>query len=294
MKVTLGEDKQREIRFVGNAPLHDGVLAGKLFVTSQQADGFLSNQTLGGHEPDTDYKNYGVTLLLAPKDGVEAQLTVERFEDNQYDPESTHLDDRLKLNATLFRTDFKDKQEQSIQFDATTQTVATVFDNVADARYQGAELETEYVFTDWFRAFLNYGYLDAEYSDFQTDINASDNQTIIEDASFLKPRNAPENTLGIGGTLSWPMGPGLFEIYGKYSCVDATETNLLNTPLGHLDARKDVTASIGYLAEDWSVVAFGRNLTDERYEIFTPVATLFAVGTLNRPRSYGVELEYRF
>ncbi len=622
MKLTLGEDKQREIRFVGNAPLIEGVLAGKLFVTSQQADGFLSNKTLGGHEPDTDYKNYGVTLLLTPNEAFEAQLTVERFEDkselsayhvsanyapgvvppptdpnetdfsggflacliyglgptapfpqvcrtstarpssaqndtnndakldtnaytlnasldlnpnlrlvsvtgyrdmtenrifdfdgsaapfitierwndydqfsqelridgsfenvsltsgvyywrnqfdqdwvtggqfwstlfggvaadpalwadcqdeltgtnvwcdsglpggiplgevvtqilyekqettsvaafaqvdwtfldnwtltaglrwteerkdftagqaylsnvarqrlrnfpqyadlsktwrevspklgltyrlnddsiiyasyaegfhsggffgvnqntsdfvrDQYDPEfaytyevgykSTHLDDRLKLNVTLFRTDFKDKQEQSIQFDATTQTVATVFDNVADARYQGAELETEYVFTDWFRAFVNYGYLDAEYSDFQTDINASDNQTIIEDASFLKPRNAPENTLGVGGTFSWPIGPGLFEIYGKYSWVDDIETNLLNTPLGHLDPRKDVTASVGYVAEKWSVVAFGRNLTDERYEVFTPIATLFANGTLNRPRSYGVEFEYR-
>ena len=227
------------------------------------------------------------------------------FERDQYDPEfaysyeigykSTHFDDRLRLNVTLFRTDFDDKQEQSVQFDASTQTVATVFDNAANAMYQGAELETQFVVNDYLRVFLNYGYLDAEYVNFKTDINASDNVTRIEDASFLTPRNAPESTIGAGGTVRIPVGPGAVEIYGKYAWVDEVETNLLNTPLGQLDARKDVTASVGYVADRWSVVAFGRNLTDEEAEIFNPIATLFAVGTHTpRPRSYGVEVEYQF
>ncbi|MGA1677521.1 MAG: TonB-dependent receptor domain-containing protein, partial [Pseudomonadales bacterium] len=227
------------------------------------------------------------------------------FERDQYDPEfgysyeigykSTHFDDRVRFNLALFRTDFEDKQESSVQFDASTSTVATVFDNVADAVYQGIEIETQFAVNDYLRLFLNYGYLDAEYENFQTDINAADNVTKIEDASFLKPRNAPENTLGVGGTFSYPIGIGALEIYGKYAWVDEVETNLLNTPLGQLEDRKDVTASIGYVADKWSVVAFGRNLTDEEFEIFTPIATLFAVGTQTpRPRSYGVEVEYQF
>ncbi|MFM8354823.1 MAG: hypothetical protein ACKOBM_07950, partial [Gammaproteobacteria bacterium] len=111
----------------------------------------------------------------------------------------------------------------------------------------------------------------------------------------LTPRNAPESTIGAGGTVRIPVGPGAVEIYGKYAWVDEVETNLLNTPLGQLDPRKDVTASVGYVADRWSVVAFGRNLTDEEAEIFTPIATLFAVGTHTpRPRSYGVEVEYQF
>jgi len=231
------------------------------------------------------------------------------FRRDQYDPEfgyswelgykSTHLDNRLRLNVALFRTDFDDKQESSIQFDPSTDTVASVFDNVADARYQGVELETEYVFTDWFRGFLNYGYLDAEYSDFETDIDAQDGEEIIEDASFLTPRNAPENTIGLGGTFSWPIGPGTLELYGKYAWVDDVETNLLNTPLGHLEDRKDVTASIGYYADDWSVSVFGRNLTDEQFETQVLLAAepplgLFGVGSVNRPRTYGIEFEYNF
>ncbi len=221
---------------------------------------------------------------------------------DQYDPEfaksfefgfkSRLLNNRMQLNLTAFYNDFEDKQESSVQVDPDTKTVATTFDNVASAIYKGFELEAQYVVSENLRVFFNYGYLDAEYEDFFTDINASDGIELVEDASHLTPRNAPKATLGLGGTFSVPLGSGTLEIYAKYAWVDAFETNLLNTPLGHVDDRDDVTASIGYYAENYSVVAFGRNLTDERYETFFPIATLFAAGFVNRPRSYGIEFEY--
>ncbi len=247
---------------------------------------------------------------------------IRDFVRDQYDPEygksweiglkSQWLDNRLRLNATLFLNKFSDKQEASVQFDEDTRTVATVFDNVADAEYKGFEIETQFVFNEYFRAFVNYGYLDAKYKNFQTDVNASDTSTTtqqscrgtfrpaviggscVEDASFLKPRNTPEMTLGIGGTVSIPVATGSVEIFGKYALIDEVETSLLNAPQGRLDSRKDVTASVGYYAEKWSVSAYGRNLTNERYEIFNPIATLFAVGTVNRPRTFGVEFAYDF
>lgn len=229
---------------------------------------------------------------------------VRDFERDQYDPEiakswelglkSQWMDNRLRLNATLFRNDFENKQESSVQQDPDTLTVATVFDNVADATYQGFELETQYVVNKNLRVFLNYGFLDAEYSDFETDINAADNVTIVEDASFLTPRNSPENTLGVGGTFSMELGEGSLEFYAKWAWVDERETSLLNIPEGRLDAIEDVTASIGYYTDQWSLQAYGRNLTDERNEAFIPIATLFAAGSVNRPRTLGVEFTYRF
>ena len=56
----------------------------------------------------------------------------------------------------------------------------------------------------------------------------------------------------------------------------------------------NVSASVGWVGEKWSVIAFGQNLTDEQYEIFIPIATLFAVGSVNPPRTWGVSLEYDF
>lgn len=229
---------------------------------------------------------------------------IRDFERDIYEPEiatsfevgykAMLMDRRLRLNVTAFRNEFTDKQESSVQVDPDTKTVASVFDNVADATYQGVELETEFVVSQYLKVFLNYGYLDAEYDSFETDINASDGVTIIEDASFLTPRNAPEFTMGLGGTLSFQVGAGDLEIYAKYSKIDELETNLLNTTNTQVDARKDVTASIGYYAEKYSVVVFGRNLTDEQTETFSPIATLFAAGTLSRGRQIGAELSYTF
>ena len=221
---------------------------------------------------------------------------------DQYDPETSDsyelgyksqmFDDTLRLNVTAFYNKFDDKQEQSVQVDPDTLTVATTFDNAASATYWGIELETQYVVNEYLNLFLNYGYLDAEYDKFETDINASDGISRVEDASFLTPRRAPENTVGVGGTVTIPMGPGDIELYAKYTWIDEQETTLLNTPQGLVDSTEDVTASIGYYTDNWSIAAFGRNLTDDQVETFVPIATLFAAGSLNRPRTYGVEFTY--
>ncbi len=226
------------------------------------------------------------------------------FERDQYDPEiaetwelgykSQHLDDRLRLNVTAFWNDFEDKQESVVEIDNTTNTVATIFRNAASVEYKGVELETQYVFNENFRAFFNYGYLDAEYDEFFTDINPNDSTPDSVDASFLNPRNAPEFTWSLGGTLSFPMGEGSLEIFAKYTKIDELDTQLLNTELGKADEREDLSANIGYYANNWSLVAFGRNLTDEQSEVQIPIATLFAVGTVTRPRSYGLEFTYQF
>ena len=139
---------------------------------------------------------------------------------------------------------------------------------------------------------MYYGALDAEYNEFQTDINTSDGIERVEDASFLTPRNAPEYTIGIGGTVSIPVGSGAIEIYAKWTEIDELESNLLNTQLGKVDSREDLTASIGYYAENWSITAFGNNLTDEEIEVFIPIEPLFAVGNVNQGRRYGIEFMY--
>jgi iron complex outermembrane receptor protein len=226
------------------------------------------------------------------------------FERDQYDPEfaenweigykSMHMDNRLRLNLTAFYNDFTDKQESFVALDPDTKTVASKFDNAGSVIYKGFEMEAEYLVNENLKIFFNYGYLDAEYDEFETDINATDGVDLIEDATHLTPRNAPESTLGIGGTFSYPIGNGDLEIYAKFARVGDIETSLTNAPLGRIDERDDVSASIGYYTEQWSVVAFGRNLADDEFEAFTPIATLFAVGSINRGRTFGLELAFEF
>ena len=146
---------------------------------------------------------------------------VADFVRDQYDPEYANsweagmkgqfLDNRVQLNVTYFFNDFKDKQEQSVQFDASTNTVATVFDNAATVTYQGLEAELQFVATEYLNLFASVGWLDAEYDQFETDLNPNDDMVVgamVEDATHLTPRNAPEITFGVGGVLSAPVGGG--------------------------------------------------------------------------------------
>ncbi|MDX1580139.1 MAG: TonB-dependent receptor, partial [Alphaproteobacteria bacterium] len=82
---------------------------------------------------------------------------VADFERDQYDPEfsktyelglkTQFLQNRVQVNIAGFYNDFKDKQESSIQVDPSTNTVATIFSNVADAVYKGIEVEVTAVLT---------------------------------------------------------------------------------------------------------------------------------------------------
>ena len=231
------------------------------------------------------------------------------FERDQYDPEfansweagvkSQLFDNRMLLNATFFYNDFDDKQEQAVQLDPDTRTVATVFSNVAKAVYMGIEVEAQLVVNEYISLFASYGYLDADYKEFMTDLNPNDDGLgqNIEDADHLIPRNAPDNTYGFGGTVTLPAGPGYFEFFAKYNYVDAIETNLVNAEFGHLPSRKFLNAAGSYNWRNMSLTLFGRNLTDEVYETYghigggAPTFHLFAVSTRNPGRSWGLEFE---
>jgi len=230
----------------------------------------------------------------------------EDFLRDQYEPEyaanievgykSQHLDNRLRFNATYFRNDYDQKQEALVALDKGT--VKTVFENVGNARYSGIEVEMQYVFSNYVRGFVNYGTLDAEYLEFQVDLNpnndAEEGGFLKEDGTFLNPRNAPEYTLGVGGTLSIPMGDGSLDAFIKVTKIAALDSALLNLEQAKISAREEVSASVGYYAENWTLEVFGKNLTDQRFEVFFPIATLFAAGTVNRPRTVGLELSYQF
>ncbi|MFN3232290.1 MAG: TonB-dependent receptor [Alphaproteobacteria bacterium] len=235
---------------------------------------------------------------------------VADFERDQYDPEfaktyefgikSQFLDNRVQANLALFYNDFKDKQEQSVQFDPSTNTVATVFSNVADAVYKGVELELTALVTENFTIFGSVGYLKASYKNFFTDVDPNDDCTglpeCIVNADFLTPRNAPEWVFGIGGSYVIPIGNGgEIELFVKYDWVDEVEGTLLNTPNSQGPSRENLQASISYRRDGYMLTFYGRNLTNDVQELFAqPIAPLFNAGTINAGASWGAELTAEF
>jgi iron complex outermembrane recepter protein len=229
---------------------------------------------------------FGVNQNIA--DFVRDQYKPEKIGSYEAGMKSQFFDNTVQLNIAAFYNKYKDKQESSVQIDPSTNTVATVFSNVADATYQGIEVETQWVQSEYLSLFATGGYLDAKYDNFETDVNPNDNLGVIVDASYLTPRNAPKYTYGVGGTFTYPIGEGHVEVFTKYSWVDKIQTDLLNLKIGEVDAREDLSASIGYYFRNMSLVLYGRNLTDETYEVPFPIAPLFASGTVTPGLSWGL------
>jgi iron complex outermembrane receptor protein len=253
---------------------------------------------------------FGVNQNVA--DFVRDQYSPEYARSYEIGAKTQWFDSHLQLNGAYFYNQFRNKQESAIQFDPTTNTVATVFANVADAVYQGIDLELQAVPTDWLNVFTSFGWLDAEYRDFFTDINPNDTATTtlancpgtfvpsapmgiavgqcIQDASFLRPRNAPKFTAGVGATVRLDIGSGEAEASVKYNWLSKVETSLINLTVGRLGTRQDLQLTTGYRYKNVSVMFFARNLTNEGFEIPFLIQPLFASGTIVPGRTFGFDV----
>ncbi len=227
------------------------------------------------------------------------------FLQNQYAPETAKsyeigekgqfFGNRLQFNLTGFINDFHNKQESSIQFDKTTNTVVTIFTNVGGLRYEGVEGELKWVVTPQLNLAGSFGYLHAKYTSLL--IGYPSNQTgpvPIVDATFLIPRGAPDWTLGGSATYTVPVGPGTLALNGRVSWVDTQQGDLYNASQFIIPSHTDLAASVSYAYKDYRVTFFGRNLTNWRHEQPTFVSPLFASGTLGPGASWGLELQAQF
>jgi iron complex outermembrane receptor protein len=225
---------------------------------------------------------------------------------------SQWLDNRFRMNLTAFSTDYLDKQEDVVFPDPALGTV-TLVQNAASATIRGAEIELLAIPTDGLTLGLNVGLLDAKYDEWLVPGLTGG----IVDKSGFELRRAPEFTAAFNVQYEQALGNDSFLVYGlNYSYKDDYYiiANTVQRPQaldsGLVDGFGLLDASISYETDAWSVSLWAKNLTDEAY--FThvldagtnyaagpnnsavPVAGLWTFGTINPPRTYGVEFRFNF
>jgi iron complex outermembrane receptor protein len=222
-----------------------------------------------------------------------------------YDPEtvdnfelgyrSEWLERRLIFNATAFYMDYKDKQEEIQQPSATSGTgQVTRVVNAATATISGAEFELNWLATEGLMIRTNLGLLDAEYDDFIVDLGTPGNP-MPTDFSSLEFRRAPEITFSLSGDYDWQIGPGSALLHAGLRYLDEHEVDFANKPELHNDSQTLVDVSATYNLNSWYASVYGRNLTDEDgYQIGFDVAGLWSYAATRPPRTWGVEVGFRF
>ena len=128
------------------------------------------------------------------------------------------------------------------------------------------------------------GYVDAKYERFGSK------------SGNVLPR-APQWTGSLSLDLSWNAGSGgsLFVI-PEVAYRGANYVDSANTPLFRQRAHTAVNLRAGYESyAGWSITAWTRNLTDERYTLggFAVAPILYAV-TTSPPRTYGMDVRWTF
>ena len=195
---------------------------------------------------------------------------------------------RLRLNATVFHTDYRDIQlrQQSI----VSGVLTTIIDNAARARIRGLEVEATARLGERLTTSLAYGHLDPRY----LDVGTVPNLRLTTDF-----QRTPRHSLTAALDYSLPLGPHSLAAHADYSYRSREQFQLLPSVFdqegyGLFAARLTFRPA----SNRWSVALFGTNLTDKRYRAAGRGTGIVDVGSaqsvIGQPRQVGLEFKAGF
>lgn len=245
-----------------------------------------------------------------PGEAVDAQLQVR----DEYDKEVSEslelgiktewLDRRLRVNASVFRTDVEDNQ--FFEFFAGPFGLLRAVTTIEEMYIQGFEADFNFFATENLSFYGGLGLLDSEIEE-----NRNRPASVGNDVP-----QAPDVTGNLGVQLVYPVASGIdlvarvdWQYTGEmwFHTLQGEQTpTIWNAFFGpgfnqdfskaSRDAYDTVNLRIGLEGQNWTVTAWGRNLTDEEYLQEVIPAPEFG-GTFNHPstlRTYGVDVSYSF
>jgi len=220
----------------------------------------------------------------------------------------------FRLNAALFYSDYQGFQTPlTVPLGAIT---ATQFLNL-DATVWGLETEMQWSPVDNLQLFLNYAYLNTElttgccYVDtadpFALQPGANPTGAPLANGNRLQSLEgnslplAPENKVSLGGTYAWDLAAGTLTAGATYTYTADKQTTVFAQP-GYTAGETQV-ADFRLLYRDiedrYTIIGFVKNAFDEEGFDSSVVTTPSATGARQTvkpifPRTFGVELQYRF
>lgn len=197
----------------------------------------------------------------------------------------------VTLNVSGFYYDYKDPQTFVRFIDPATGLSVQKVGNVDSARVFGADIDLILRPTRGLTVSGGFGLLDTRLSSFATAAG------VIPAGNRLP--NAPATSFSGKARYEFDLSPGLTAaIQGDTRYASSAFKEASNDPLISSKAYWLFNARVSLAGEKdgWEVALWGRNLTKERYVVSG--VNLASLGIVNRiynaPRTYGVELSFRY
>jgi len=241
----------------------------------------LNGDTIVYTSVSKGYKGGGFNSTAVDSDGDFVGDSVVAF-----DPEintayelgikSTLLDDRMRINAATYFSDYQDLQVQS-------ESIAGIFiANAASAETKGVELELTYMATPDLTLTANYAFLDAEFTEGELTGNLL--------------TYAPESSYSVSVNYITEFSMGMLNWFAMYNWQDDfyfdTANSLMEESYGLLSGKVTFTPT----SESWDFSISADNITDEAYANYRQDLGLGIGVSVNRgmPRLIRAEVNYYF
>lgn len=194
---------------------------------------------------------------------------------------SRFLDNRLAFNLSLFYTDVTNAHDFKF-FPVSLTRAISILDKV---RNKGFEVELAFQATEALNLFANLGYIDAEIRKSSEDPAAEGN----------KVPETPEYQLSLGFEYIHPLANGYdLVLNGDYQRLGRTWFDSLNTPGTDRSPVDLFNARVGVESEAWNIAVWVKNLTDTKYAAGTTVVSFLNYPFRAPPRTYGIDVTYKF
>lgn len=197
---------------------------------------------------------------------------------------------RVRFNGSAFFYDYTDLQVFQFVIVGDPPTPISLLTNASDAESYGAEFELHWLPVDQLSLIVGLGLLDTEYKDFVDDLgnDFSGNEVVL----------APDVTFNGLAQYDVPLRTGTLTFQVDWSYQDEVFFDSLNNTLLSEDSYWLWNGRVSWTSADngWEVAAWGRNLGDEEYLTYAFDLSFFGFHEqmLGTPRTYGLEVAYRF
>ena len=215
------------------------------------------------------------------------------------------FDRRLRINADVFQSDYKDKQEL-VKLTGAGALNEVVISNSGGATIKGFEVEAAAVLGEYVTLDANAAYLDATYDSL---VSADPLRPALGNINLAGKRipYSPKWKLGLAGTLKLPLPDeyGSSSITVSYAWTDGVYAAFYNrrgTPadLGWTDyvpARETLDVSADWVASNgnWKAVVFVKNLQNN-VDLLQTVPSYHGLQQVSytNPRTFGMKVSRIF
>jgi iron complex outermembrane recepter protein len=227
------------------------------------------------------FKSGGFNGLAANRSAAVTPFEPETVTSYELGMKADLLDKRLRLNASAFFMDYVDLQNFFIATGTNQVVTAT-----ADAEMKGVEVEVFATPLEGLDINLSYGWLDTEYTKFESNSAIVGNQLM----------RAPETKVAAGIQYTLPIRDfGSAMLRGDFSYRTETFLDVQNTPIGAAPAYSLFNARLAVRHNSgWEFSLWGKNLGDKEYIVHAFDRGGAGFSVYGDPLMWGMNVSYYY